>query len=193
MYMIEKIVQGGDKMRALLEDSAAILIDMQERLVPVMNQKEEVVKNSIQLITGLNILEVPIFVTRQYPKGLGDTIPEIKAALGEHQAYDKMSFSIHGDEEIKKALHESGKKNLFIFGMETHICVAQSIIDLQEIGYQTYLVSDCTTSRKESDHQVGLKRAAYEGSVITTKEAALFELLRVAQGDKFKQISKLIK
>lgn len=180
-------------MRALLEDSAAILIDMQERLVPVMNRKEEVVKNSVQLIKGFNILEVPIFVTRQYPKGLGETVPEIKEVLGEHQVYDKTSFSIQGDEKLRKMLHESNKKNLFIFGMETHICVIQSIMDLQEMGYQTYLVSDCTTSRKEMDHKIGLKRAAYEGSIITTKEAALFELLRVAKGDKFKQISKLIK
>lgn len=180
-------------MRALLEDSAAILIDIQERLVPAMHNREEVIKNSAQFISGLKILGVPIFVTRQYPDGLGDTIPEIREALGEHIPYDKKCFSIQGNEDIRKKLHDSGKKNLFIFGMETHICVVQSVMDLQDKGYQTYLVSDCVTSRKESDHFAGIKRADYEGSIITTKEAALFELLRVADGERFKQISKLVK
>jgi len=180
-------------MRALLEDSAAILVDIQERLVPAINNEKETIENSKKFTEGLRLLGVPIFVTRQYPKGLGDIIPELKETLGEYTPYDKISFSIFGCDEIRKALHLSGKKNLFIYGMETHICVEQSIMDLQKAGYQTYLVCDCVSSRKEQDHRIGMKRAKAEGAILTTKEAALFELLKVAEGEAFKKISKLIK
>lgn len=180
-------------MRALRNDSAAILIDIQERLVPAMNEGEAVVKNAVNLIHGLQILEVPIIAARQYPKGLGDLVLPIREALGEYETFDKGSFSVYDEPKTKEYIKSLNKKNIFIFGIETHVCVLQSAIDLQNDGYQVYLVSDCTSSRKEADHQMALRRAEAEGILLTTREAALFELLREAGSDQFKQISKLVR
>lgn len=180
-------------MRAYMEDSAAILVDIQERLVPAMYRGEETVKSCVSLIQGLQILNIPILAARQYPKGLGDLVEPVRDVLGVYKSYDKMSFSVYGDPKMKEKLREMGKKNIFVFGIETHICVLQSVIDLQNDGYQVYLVSDCATSRKETDHKMAIKRAQAEGALVTTREAALYELLREAGSDQFKQISKLVK
>lgn len=180
-------------MRAYIEDSVVILVDIQERLVPAMYRGEETVKSCVSFIRGLQILEVPILAARQYPKGLGDLVEPIREALGDYETYDKMTFSVYGDPKMKERLREMGRKNIFIFGIETHICVLQSVIDLQNDGYQVYLVSDCATTRKETDHQMAIERALAEGALVTTREAALYELLREAGSDQFKQISKLVK
>lgn len=180
-------------MRAIKEDSAAILIDIQERLLPVIDRKEELLKDCVNLITGFRILDIPILAARQYPKGLGDLAAPLREALGEYQPYDKIGFSVYSSPELRAELERSGKKNLFLFGIETHICVLQSVIDLQAAGYQVYLVGDCSSSRKPTDHQLALKRARQEGALLTTREAALFELLKEAGSEQFKQISKLIK
>ena len=180
-------------MRANKEDSAAILIDIQERLVPVMYHGEETVKSCISLIQGFQILNIPILAARQYPKGLGDLVEPVRDALGAYEPFDKMSFSVYDDPKMKEELRKMGKKNIFVFGIETHICVLQSVIDLQNDGYQVYLVSDCVTSRKETDHKMAIKRAQAEGALVTTREAALYELLQEAGSDRFKQISNLVK
>ena len=180
-------------MRFSMEDTAAIVVDYQEKLVPVMEGKEELIAASKVYLAGLKELGIPMIVTQQYTKGIGNTIPEIAECLGDFTAYDKNTFSICKNEEIYAAVKALGKKNILISGVEAHICVLQTAIDLKAAGYQPVIVADCVSSRKELDKELGLKRAEQEGILITSKEAILFELTRKAGGPVFKQISALIK
>lgn len=180
-------------MRAKAEDSLAVMIDIQEKLLPVMRNKDIFTKNCMTLIRGLKVQGIPILGARQYPKGLGDYAEPFKTELSDIKPYDKMSFSIMGSTEMRNRISESGKKNIIVFGIETHICVLQSVMDLIAAGYQVCLVADCTSSRKKADHKTALRRAEKEGAFLTTKEAILFELLYEAGGEKFKAISNLVK
>ncbi len=181
-------------MRILAEDTMALIVDFQERLVPVIDCKEELLHHTQILMKGLKVLGIPMLITQQYTKGIGMTVPVLAEVLGEEFFYeDKISFSCAGDETILEKIKASGRKNIIVCGIEAHICVLQTVIDLIALGYHVILVEDCVGSRRESDRQVGIKRAVMEGTTPTTYEAILFELTRVAKTDVFKEISKLIK
>lgn len=181
-------------MRILAENTLALVIDFQERLVPVIQDSEELLHNTEILIKGLHTLGIPMIATQQYTKGLGMTVENIRNAVGEEFIYcDKLTFSCAEDENIMKKIEETGKKNIIICGIETHICVLQTVIDLIYLGYNVILVENCIGSRKQRDHAIGLQRAVKEGAMLTTYESVLFELARVAGTDVFKAISKLIK
>lgn len=180
-------------MRIIAENCIALIIDYQEKLMPVMHEREALVKRSEILINGLKALAVPMMVTQQYTKGIGMTVPEVLEAVGTHDYYDKMTFSCWDDETIQTAIKDTGKKYIIICGIEAHICVLQTCIDLKEAGYIPVLVTDCISSRKASDLKIALNRARDEGVVLTSSEAILFELLRKAGQETFKTISKLIK
>jgi nicotinamidase-related amidase len=181
-------------MRIIAEETMAIVIDFQERLVPVMEKKDEILSNTEILIQGLNVLKVPIVVTQQYTKGLGMTVDSIKNVIGEEfKYYDKTSFSCYDDDVIVEVIKKYNKKNIIICGIEAHVCVLQTVVDCIAAGYEVILVEDCISSRKTNDKQVGIKRAVNEGAKLTTYESILFELTRKAGSDTFKTISKLIK
>jgi nicotinamidase-related amidase len=172
----------------------AIIIDFQEKLVPVMDNKEELIHNTVTLIRGLEVLQVPMIVTQQYTKGIGMTVEPIRNALGEVFSYnDKLSFSCCEDENILSEIKKYNKKTIIICGIEAHICVLQTVIDCLTAGYQVIIVEDCVSSRKMNDKKIAIERAAAEGAIISTYESLLFELTRKAGSDTFKQISKLIK
>lgn len=173
-------------------DTVAIVIDYQEKLVPAMANHEELINKSKMMLGGLCALEIPLIATTQYAKGLGDTIPEIAQLLENAPIFDKSSFSVMDSPEVKATIPR-GTKHIIVCGMETHICVLQSIMDLQNAGYQTYLVADCVSSRSESDKAFALVRAEQEGAKITTAEAVLYELLQGAKHPAFKTISALVK
>lgn len=179
-------------MRILAENTSCLVIDYQERIVPAMADKEALVANSVKLLEGLKILGIPMTITGQYTKGLGLNLPEIFQAAGTEEYFDKISFSSYEVEEVRKALESRGK-NVILCGIEAHVCVLQTAIDLKEAGYQPILVTDCISSRKESDKEIALIRAQQEGILLTTSEAVLFELTKRAGSDVFKQISKLVK
>lgn len=181
-------------MRILAEDTLALVIDFQERLVPVIHNSEELLHNTEILVKGLKALEIPMLVTQQYTKGIGMTVPKIADAVGENFTYyDKVNFSCAEDEAILDKIAESGKNNIIVCGIEAHICVLQTVIDLIGKGYHVVLVEDCVGSRRESDRQTGIQRALAEGALPATYESILFELTRVAKTDVFKEISRLIK
>lgn len=181
-------------MRILVEDTMALIIDFQERLVPVINNNEQLIHNTEILIKGLEVLGIPMLVTQQYTKGIGMTVPELTVLYGESFEYeDKITFSCAENDVILSKIEETGKKNVIVCGIEAHICVLQTVIDLIDQGYHVILVEDCIGSRKESDRVVGIKRAITEGAIPATYESILFELTRVAKTDVFKQISKLIR
>lgn len=180
-------------MRILREDTMALIVDFQERLMPVMANKEELEVRSNILVKGLKELEVPMVITQQYTKAIGMTIPSLFESAGTEEYFDKITFSCFDDEEIKAKIEENGKKNVIVCGIESHICVLQTCIDLKEAGYTPILVVDCMSSRKESDKEIAILRAQQEGILLTTSEAILFELTRKAGSPTFKVISKLIK
>lgn len=181
-------------MRILAEDTLALVIDFQEKLVPVIDRKEELLHNTEILIKGLRTLNIPMLVTQQYTKGIGMTVPQIAELTGKPFTYnDKVTFSCADNKEIFARIRESCKKNIIVCGIEAHICVLQTIIDLIAKGYHVVLVEDCVGSRKESDRQTGIRRAIAEGAVPTSYEAILFELTRAAKTEVFKEISRLIK
>ncbi len=181
-------------MRILAEETMALVIDYQERLVPVINNREELLHNSSILIKGLKALGIPMVVSQQYTKGIGMTVPKIRDVFGEEFSYyDKLTFSCAEDKELLHRLQETGRRNIILCGIEAHICVLQTAIDLLAKGYQVILAENCIGSRKENDRVVAVQRAAAEGAVITTCESLLFELTRVAKTDVFKVISGLIK
>ena len=183
-------------MRITAENTMCIIIDDQEKLIPTILEKEKLLENTKKLCAGLMALNIPCIVTEHYKKGLGETVPMLKEALQmpeKTKAYDKITFSAYENEEIKKIITESNKKNIIICGTEAHICVLQTTIDLQNNGYQVILVEDCIGSRTQINKDGAVKRAMQEGTLITTYEAILFELVRVAGTPQFKQILNIIK
>ena len=176
-------------MRIEREQAAAIVVDYQGKLVPVMYEHEELIRRSKILLEGLKILDVPMYITQQYTKGLGMSVDEIMEAAGTTEYIDKIAFTAY--DSVKWKLR--GKKFVIVCGIEAHICVLQTVIDLKAAGYVPVLVADCIASRKEADKQVALERARQEGAIVTTYESLLFELLKVAGTDTSKAIQKLIR
>jgi len=176
-------------MRIEAEHTAALVIDYQEKLVPVMEEKETLLYHSEILLQGLKVLEIPMILTQQYTKGLGMTVKEIAEAAGTEEYVDKITFSAY--ECVKEKIGD--KKYVIICGMETHICVLQTVIDLKAAGFVPVVVEDCVASRKGNDKKVALERMRDEGALITTYESLLFELLKEAGTEKSKKIQRLIK
>jgi len=181
-------------MRIIVEDTMAIVVDYQEKLVPVMYEKETLLHNTEILINGLNALQVPMIVSQQYTKGIGMTVECIQKAFDEEfEYYDKIAFSCLDDENILAQIKKCNKKNIIICGIEAHVCVLQTVIDCIAAGYHTIVIEDCISSRNENDKRIAIQRVIKEGAEIATYESVLFELTRKAGTDTFKVISKLIK
>lgn len=180
-------------MRVNASETAVLVIDYQEKLVPVMQNYQDFIHNSGILLQGVSELGVPVIMTQQYTRGLGETISEIKNIDGIPDAFEKITFSCLWEEDIYDALDNMNVKNVVVCGCEAHICVLQTVIDLLAEEYNVYLVRDCIASRHEEDKETAIIRAQQEGAFITTYEAILFELLERAGSVTFKKISKLIK
>ena len=175
-------------------ETAAIIVDVQEKLMPAMYNEAIVERNVNRLVSGLQLLEVPMIVTQQYTKGIGMTIPSVIETFGEGFNYmEKTSFGIYGEAPIKEAVDGLGKKNIIVCGTETHVCVLQTCIQLKEAGFQPIMVVDACGSRHEEDRLSGIERAKQEGVIVTTYEALLFELMGGATCPVFRQISKIVK
>ena len=182
-------------MRIKRESSVAVMIDIQERLFPHMIEKDRLENNSIKLITGLKILNVPILFTQQYTKGLGETLASVKETLAEEVLgpIEKTAFSCCGSAPFMKQLKSRDRSIVLLFGIEAHVCVLQTALDLQESGYSPVVVEDCTSSRKLNDKDIALNRLTLEGIRTTTCESLLFELCESADSKEFKDISRIVK
>ncbi len=176
-----------------VENTVLIVIDMQEKLVGAMHDRENLVKRAAQMVNGSKVLGVPVIWTEQNPDGLGSTLSEIKEHLVDSHPVVKFSFSCCGEPKFTKALEDCGKKQVLILGIECHVCVCQTIIDLKEMGCEVHVVSDAVSSRTKENRAIGLERAKQAGATITSVEMALFEMLKVGCGDTFKQILKVVK
>ena len=180
-------------MRLLRDDTLAFIVDMQERLVPAMSDKEDLIERNIVFAKGIKAMEIPLIISQQYTKGLGSTLPEIFEAAGTTEYFDKNAFSSWDDEKIKEAILASGKKNILVVGTEAHVCVLQSCLDMKAAGLNPVLVTDCIGSRKKNDKKFGIRRAIQEDILLTTAEAVLFELLQTSKSPYFKAISNIVK
>ncbi|MFT3738263.1 MAG: hydrolase [Breznakibacter sp.] len=180
-------------MRIQKEQALGLVIDIQERLFPVIHEKETLEKNVGILVEGLKALEIPIFVTEQYKKGLGDTIGSLKPVLGDYLHIEKLAFSCCDEPSFAEALELSKKRTVIIAGIESHICVLQTAIDLRERGFYPVVVEDCVSSRTADSKRIAMERLRQEGVVVTSYESVLFELCRFAGTDAFKAVSKLVK
>jgi nicotinamidase-related amidase len=180
-------------MRLNRENSVGVVIDIQEKLLPHMFNKETVLSNSVKVVNGLRIMNVPLLVTQQYTKGLGNTVEEIKNNLGDFSYFEKLTFSCYRDESFIKELDRSGKRNIIIAGIESHVCVLQTALDLLYNNFNPIIVTDAIGSRNENDMKIALWRMRDAGCIMTTTESMLFELCARAGTNEFKEIAKLIK
>jgi len=172
--------------------SAGLVIDIQEKLFPHMDKKELFLKKCTILIKGLKVLGIPVVVTEQYPKGLGATIPEISELL-DREPIEKMAFSCCDEPAVLQSSPVKDRKTIILCGIEAHVCVLQTVVDLVGSGYNAVVVEDCISSRSSEDKRVAVERMRGEGAQVTTCESILFELARISGTDEFKAISRLVK
>ncbi len=170
-----------------------VIIDVQERLWPAMAAKDELLQNLVRLAKGAGVLEVPIWVTEQYRKGLGSTLPEISSALPGFAAFEKLTFSACGVAEFIPALRAKDISDVVLCGIEAHVCVCQTCLDLLAQGFRLFVVADATSSRTAENRQLALERMRAAGAVIVSVEMVLFELLTQAGTPEFRQIRDLVK
>lgn len=175
------------------DQSALLLIDIQEKILNVMRSPEVVVKNSLKLIRGFKTLNIPIFYTEQYPKGLGPTTSELTPELEGLSPIQKMSFSCFGAGNFFQRLVDNNVKQVVVAGIEAHVCVQQTVLDLVANGFQVNVAADACSSRTEIDYKIALDRMRHHGAEITTAESVLFELLNLCGTDEFKTVSKIVK
>ncbi|HYX40766.1 MAG TPA: isochorismatase family protein [Pyrinomonadaceae bacterium] len=174
--------------------TALVVIDMQESFRQVISDFTETAARIALATQAAQLLNVPIIVTEQYPKGLGPTAAEIRAALPAGlEPIEKTAFSSCGAREFLAQLEQAGARQLLVCGIEAHICVNQTTHDLLAAGYQVHLLTDCITARAAHNKQVGLAKMQASGALPSSLELALFELLRDAKHEQFKAVQKLIK
>jgi nicotinamidase-related amidase len=175
------------------ESTALLIIDLQERILPVIRNYESVLENTVKLIKGFKTLQLPIYFTEQYPKGLGPTSQIILNELEGYSAIQKMSFSCSGAGNLFDELHKKKLSQIVVCGVESHVCVQQTVLDLIANDFQVDVSADAVSSRKEIDYNIALDRMRTLGAEITTTESILFELLEVCGTPEFKDISKIVK
>ncbi|HSP14883.1 MAG TPA: hydrolase [Thermoanaerobaculia bacterium] len=182
-------------MNRLDRNSALLLIiDVQEKLMPVIDQHDEITRNIDRMIRGCRILGVPAMITEQYVKGLGSTIEPVRSALeSSYKPVEKNCFSAQGLAEFESALRQSGRRQILVTGIETHVCVYQTVSDLLRAGYEVTLIADALSSRTQQNKNIALRRMESDGAKISSTEMALFELTKVSATDEFRAISKLVK
>lgn len=181
-----------DKFTLRKEETLLLIIDIQERLVAAMSYKDKIIKNTEILLKATTLMDIPIIITEQYPKGLGSTVKELSDGREFYAKVEKTQFSACID-ALKTSLQNLGRKKIMVVGMETHVCVFQTVRDLLKEGYEVYLVNDGVTSRTKEDHINGIDLMKQMGAVIVNTEVVLFDLLKNSNVAEFKTISKMIK
>jgi len=182
-----------EKFQIKKDEVALVLIDIQDRLAAAMKKKDDVVANCLHLIELARLLEIPILVTEQYPKGLGPTLAEIRTALPAYEPFEKTSFDCCRETGYLEKVGAAGRRKILLTGMEAHICVLQTTLGLLQAGFTVQVVQDAVCSRTKDNFKIGIEGMRQAGAVITGTETVLFQLLEKAGGEPFKIISKRIK
>jgi nicotinamidase-related amidase len=189
MNAIDTLTRSPDLMSR--DDTALLVVDVQERLLPSIPAGDQLVWNIRRLIDGAQTLQIPVIATEQYPKGLGATVPPLAEKLGEIPS--KLMFSCRECVESFRPLVDQGRQKILVVGIESHVCIQQTVLDLLSEGFRVYVAVDAVASRFEIDHRTALRRMETAGATLTSTEAALFEWCEVAGSPEFKQISRLVR
>lgn len=176
-----------------LDNSVLVMIDIQGKLLNVMYEKEALLENAQKLIRGLKVLGVPVILTEQNPKGLGATQPELTQLLPDVKPIPKFCFSCYQDAGFHQALHDQKRKQVLVCGIEAHICVYQTAMELLAAGYEVQVIADVVSSRTMRNRDIALARLQGEGARLISTEMVLFELLQTARSPQFKEIQQVIK
>lgn len=180
-------------MRIFKNETSAVIIDVQEKLFPHIHEHDLLLRKLNTLIKGLSLLKVQVLATEQYPEGLGATIKEVKDALQGVEITSKRVFSCHDSMPFKKQLHFTGSKYVILAGIEAHVCVLQTAVDLKAAGYEPVVIADAVASRSPYDKEIAMNRFTQEDIKISTVESILLELCRTSSNEMFRDISKLVK
>ncbi len=172
---------------------ALLVIDLQERFASAIDGFETVVANTVKAIEGANILDIPVIVTQQYPQGLGETVSVIQEKVKVSNVFDKTTFSALGSSEFKSWLEDSPVKQIILAGIETHVCVAQTAVDLLALGYEVFILEECLSSRTQLNKANGIDRIKSAGAYAYNVESFFFEAMGASTHPNFKEISKLVK
>src|SRR4030042_6751662 len=175
------------------DNTALLIVDVQERLASVMNARDVVTSNCLHLIELSKSFNIPVVATEQYPKGLGQTVEKIRNALPVYQPVEKLTFSCCDEPLFLRGVRRLNRRSLLLTGMENYICVLQTCIGLLQNGFNVHVVNDAVCSRKEDNRKTALEFMRDAGAVITCTETVLFQLLKVAGTEEFRMISKRIK
>lgn len=175
------------------ENTVLVIVDVQGKLANLMHGKQALFENFQKVIKGMQVLGIPILWVEQNPEGLGPTIPEITDLLVDIKPISKLCFSSYRNEHFVQALKASDRNQVLIAGIEAHVCVYQTAVDLVGSGYEVHIVTDAVSSRTQGNKQLALQKMKNSGVNLTSTEMALFELLGVAEGEQFKQILKIVK
>jgi nicotinamidase-related amidase len=182
------------KVFSLSKDEAVlVIVDIQEKLAAVMGDRQKVTDNCLHLIEIARLLHIPIILSEQYPRGLGHTVREIKEALPAYEPVEKLAFSCCGRPAFLEKLADTERRKVILCGMETHICVLQSGIDLIKRDFTVHVINDAMCSRAQDNHRTGIEFMRDAGGIITCTETVLFQLLEKAGTEEFKTISKRIR
>lgn len=170
-----------------------VVVDIQERLLPSIFEKERVVQNAVRLIRGAAILQVPVLATEQYRKGLGPTVPKVATAIASFAPMEKLAFSACGADGFLPMLKRKKVSDVILCGIEAHVCVSQTCLDLLDEGFRVFVAADAVSSRTAENYRIGVERMRAAGAVIVSTEMVLFELLGQAGTAEFKQVLELVK
>ena len=176
-----------------IQNSCLVVVDVQGKLAQLMYGKDVLFKNIQILIRAAQILKIPLLWCQQCPDALGPTVPEIAELLTDHEPIDKAAFSCCGVEPFNSTLNELARNQILLCGIETHVCIFQTAVDLVRKGFEVSVIADAVSSRTLANKQIGLERVAAEDATIYSTEMVLFELLRTAEHPRFREIAKLIK
>lgn len=175
------------------ENSLVLIIDIQDRLVAALD-KDVIVANAVKVASAAKLLSIPVLLTEQYPKGLGHTVPQLQQALPENsEVVEKTFFNALLEDGMLDKIKSYGKKQIVIFGIETHICVHQTASALVEAGFEVYVIKDACASRSKYEFKQGIDAMQANGVKVSCVEIALFEWLKGAKNPKFKEVQALIK
>jgi nicotinamidase-related amidase len=174
------------------KNSLVLMIDVQEKLVKMLGESDVSI-NAERIVKAAEILNIPLIITEQYPKGLGSTLDSIKNSLSGAKYVEKTNFSALKEEGFEDIVKSFDKKQVILFGIEAHICVLQTAFDLINKGYEVFVVENASGSRCEDNKQAALKRLMHSGVQIVTTEMVLFELLEGSKHPNFKEVQALIK
>ena len=175
------------------KQAGLVVVDIQDRLLPLIFERERLLQNAIRLVQGAAILRLPVLATEQYRKGVGATVPDIASAIPGFAPLEKTAFSCFGAPGFVEALRAEAVGDVILCGIETHVCVLQTCFDLLEQGFRPFVAADAISSRTAENHRLGVKRMRDAGAIIVSTEMILFELLERAGTDEFKQVLALVK